>query len=175
MKYSNFHITVNYNVDSEAHIGAMRTAVEEMVEAPYLWWWLRQYNGHSQQAFAVDNQNLVDRVRLRAAFEHGGKQNHGLHVHILVEIAHTTMVQIGKQGVIAVFEQFVPNMTPNVHSRFVKGEGEDKDFILHYITKEVSLAQVARWLILLARFRGTSRKLERTRSFRQRLVGTIRK
>lgn len=137
MKYSNFHITVNFNVDREEHIAQMRTAVEEMVEAPFLWQWLKQYNGHAQVDFNDDTYHLVDRVRLRAAFEHGGQQNRGLHVHILVEVAHTTMVQVRKDGIEGIFRHFVPGMNPNVHSRFVRGQGEDKDFILHYISKEV--------------------------------------
>ncbi len=138
VKYSNFHVTVNYNIDSEDHIGEMRTAIEEMVDSPYLWWWLKQFDGTHQLQFEGAQRNLVDRVRLRAAFEHGGRQNHGLHVHILVEVAHSTMVQLSKDGIIAVFEHFVPGRRPNVHCRFVPGKGEDKDFILHYITKEVS-------------------------------------
>jgi hypothetical protein len=136
VKWSNFHITVNYNIDGEEHIEAMRRAVEAMPEHPYLWQWLKQYDGSSQIDFAGASKLEVDSVRLRAAFEHGGKQNHGLHVHIVVEIGHTTMVQISKHGVIDVFRAFLDENC-NVHCRFIKGSGEDKDFILRYITKEV--------------------------------------
>lgn len=136
MKYSNFHITVNFNVDSEAHVGRMRTAVEEMVESPYLWQWLKQYDGSGQIDFDEASKQLVDSVRLRVAFEHGGKFNHGLHMHIVCEVAHTTMVQVSKRGLCEVMEELV-GMPANVHCRFLRGSGEDKDFILHYITKEV--------------------------------------
>jgi len=137
MKYSNFHITVNFNVDDEAHIHAMRAAVEEMAAVPSLWRWLKQYTPNQTQVdFTQETQDDVHRVRLRAAFEHEGKHNKGLHVHILVEVTHTTMVQVSKDGVAGIFRDQV-HMTPNVHCRFVAGNGEDKDFILHYITKEV--------------------------------------
>jgi len=89
-----------------------------------------------QVDFTSQTSPLVQHVRLRAGFEHGGKQNHGLHVHILVEVTHTTMVQVSKAGVAEIFRQAC-HMTPNVHCRFLRGDGEDKDCILHYITKEV--------------------------------------
>jgi predicted SnoaL-like aldol condensation-catalyzing enzyme len=135
-KWSNFHVTVNLNVDDEAHIHAMRAAVEEMAEIPTLWRWLKQFNGEEQVDFTSQTSALVEHVRLRAAFEHGGKTNKGLHVHILIEVTHTTMVQVSKDGVAAIFRQAC-KMQPNVHCRFLRGTGEDKDVILKYITKEV--------------------------------------
>ena len=136
MKWSNFHITVNFNVDSEDHLPAMREAIESMVELPFVWWWIKQFDGSERIDFVGDQKQLVDTVRIRAVFEHKGKQNHGLHVHMVVEIGHDTMVQVDKEGVSEVFRQFV-NMQPNVHVRFVKGSGEDKDFILLYLSKEI--------------------------------------
>lgn len=114
----------------------MRRAVDEMVQAPYLWWWLKRYNGAEQVDFTYGDAELVETVRLRASFEHQGKVNHGLHVHILIEIGHRTMVQISKKGICDIFRHFV-GLNPNVNCRFVKGSGEDKDFILRYITKEI--------------------------------------
>lgn len=136
LKWSNFHITANFNVDSEDHIRELVNAVEEMVEHPYLWWWLKQYDGERRVDFDMVSKMDVQSVRLRAGVEHGGTQNHGLHVHILVEVAHRTMVQVDKEGIIDTLEHFV-GLKPNVHVRFVKGEGDDKDFILRYIQKEV--------------------------------------
>lgn len=136
MKWSNFHITVNYNIDGEEHIDQMRQAIENMAESPYLWQWLKHYNG-GKHDFSPENKLDVESVRIRAAFEHGGQQNHGLHAHILIEVGHRTMVQVEKQGVIDVFREVLPDNNPNIHIRFVRGDGEDKDFILHYITKEV--------------------------------------
>ncbi len=114
----------------------MRKAVESMAEAPAVWRWLRQYDGQAQLEFTPQTEDLVHHVRLRAAFEHEGKQNKGLHVHILIEVTHVTMVQVSKEGIAAIFRDAV-GATPNVHCRFVRGNGEDKDFILHYILKEV--------------------------------------
>ena len=135
-KWSNFHITVNFNKDDASLIYNMRAAVDALVELPYLWMWLKHYSGGQQVDFTDENSLDIERVRLRAAFEHKGVHNKGLHVHILVEIAHDTMVQISKFGLCEIFRKFV-NENPNVHGRFLKGSGEDKDFILQYITKEV--------------------------------------
>lgn len=136
LKYSNFHITVNFNKREHALVPSMRIATEAMVEGDYLWTWLKRYDGHQQVDFVGGDKLLVERVRLRAAFEERGEHNKGVHVHILVEVAHRTMVQVSKQGVELVFREFVGH-TPNVHCRFIRGSGDDKDFILHYITKEV--------------------------------------
>ncbi len=121
-------------------IGKMREAVEAMITPEWLWVWLKRYDGGEQCDFDITDMDLVHRVRLRAAFENEGKVNKGLHVHILIEIAHVTLVQLSKQGLVMVFSHFV-GMNPNVHCRFVKGSGEDKDFILHYLTKEVPTYQ----------------------------------
>jgi hypothetical protein len=136
LKWSNFHVTVNFNKKDPGLIVPMRAAVEAMVEAPYLWQWLKHYDGSSQLEFTRHTAPLVETVRLRAAFEEDGKTNHGLHVHIVIEIGHRTMVQISKYGLCEMFRQLVGE-NPNVHCRFVRGDGEDKDFILRYITKEV--------------------------------------
>lgn len=136
IKWSNFHVTVNFNVDAEDHIDRMRSAVEDMADREHLWTWLKQYNGRAQVDFTDHTKPLVERVRLRAAFEHGGTQNRGLHVHIVLEVAHRTMVQIDKQGLVRLFRDIV-GLAPNVHCRFIKGEGEDKDFCLRYLSKEV--------------------------------------
>ncbi len=114
----------------------MRLAIDSMLSPRYLWTWLKQYDGSSQVDFNRQTKPLVERVRFRAAFEHEGKHNKGLHVHIVIEIAHTTMVQISKYGICEMFREIV-KMNPNCHCRFLKGSGEDKDFILQYITKEV--------------------------------------
>ena len=136
VKFSNFHATINFNKDDEALIYAMREAVEAMVDEDHLFEWLRLYEDGQQKRFDDATMGDVKYVRLRAAFEHGGKHNRGLHVHILIEVEHDTMVQISKYGLCQIFRDYV-HENPNCHVRFVKGEGEDKDFILHYITKEV--------------------------------------
>lgn len=158
LKFSNWHLTVNFNVDSEDHIGQMREAVEEMVEDPWLWRWLKQYNHGQQVDFREATKPLVDRVRVRAAFEHGGAQNHGLHVHLVVEVAHDTLVQVNKLGLVQLFEHFV-HLNPNIHIRFMPGRGEDKDFILHYISKEVSYCTAQSPLSIFASTWSSSRSL----------------
>lgn len=139
VKYSNFHVTVNTNkANSYPLIVKFRQAIENgFCRDDTILKWLKQYDGSSQRDFKPSKfGKLVERVRVRAAFEIEGKQNRCLHCHILVEVAHTTMVQIDARAVEAFFNKRL-GITTNVHCRFVRGEGENKDFLLHYITKEV--------------------------------------
>ncbi len=139
VKYSNFHVTVNTNKpNSYPLIVKFKQAVENgLCRDDTILSWLKQYDGSSRVDFKKRNYSaLVERVRIRAAFEIEGKQNRCLHCHILVEVAHKTMVQIDARGVEAFFDKRL-GITTNVHCRFIPGVGEGKDFILHYITKEV--------------------------------------
>lgn len=137
VKWSNFHVTINFNKPDSSLLSVMAEAVEMMVTPEYLWKWLKRYDGEKQVDFDTFTAKYeVKRVRIRASFEHGGTRNKGLHVHLLIEIEHTTMVQISKDGIVQVMKDLVGH-TPNVHCRFVPGQGEDKNFLLHYITKEV--------------------------------------
>ncbi len=135
-KYSNFHVTVNWNSTDAARVHLIRAAVEALAEPRYLWTWLKQYDATQQVDFVGGEKLHVSHVRIRAAIEREGEHNHGVHVHFLIEVTHTTMVQISKRGLCDVVREFVGSC-PTCHVRFVKGSGEDKDFILHYITKEV--------------------------------------
>lgn len=140
-KYSNFHITVSPNV-ANIDLRAFRDAIDSMCEPPKnVWMWLRHYEDGEQKLFRGGNKRLVEAVRVRAAFEEKGQQNRTVHAHILVEVTHETRVQISKDGVQTLFALFLPHR-PMVHVRFLKGNSEDKDFILHYITKEVPTGPV---------------------------------
>lgn len=138
VKYSNFHITVNTNkTNSYPLIVKLRQAIENgFCRDEVMWTWLRQYHDGARSEFSKRNRGLVQRVRVRAAFEIEGKQNRCLHAHILVEVAHTTMVQIEAPAVQAFFDKRL-GISCNVHCRFIPGVGEGKDFILEYLTKEV--------------------------------------
>lgn len=130
-KYSNFHITVNTNKpNSYPLIVKFRQAIENgFCRDETILQWLKQYNGTSRVDFSRSKfGKLVERVRVRAAFEIEGKQNRCLHCHILVEVAHTTMVQVDARGVEAFFDKRL-GITTNVHCRFIPGTGEGKDFM----------------------------------------------
>lgn len=135
-RWSNWHVTVNTNKNQADLIYVMREAIELLPEPQYLWRWLKHYAHGRQEDFDEAEKAKVYSVRLRAAFENKGKQNKGLHVHILVEVAHSTSVQINKQGFLAVCRELL-GVPVNAQFRFLRGSGEDKDFILHYMTKEV--------------------------------------
>lgn len=136
VKWSNFHITVQTNSTNEDVIDALRDGCHTMTDGDNLWRWLKQYNGEQQVDFTDVTQGLVERVRLRVAFEHGGTRNPGVHAHIIVEVAHRTMVQVNVAGIRDIFRKAV-GAECHVWCRFLRGEGEDKDFCLRYITKEV--------------------------------------
>lgn len=136
VKYSNFHLTVNFNKNDPRLAPHIREAVETLVDDDVWPEWLMQYDGSNRVPFTAEDEYLVTCIRLRAALENKGMHNKGLHVHVLIEVTHDTMVQLDKQALINHFRRIV-GAQPNVHFRFVRGAGDDKDFILHYITKEV--------------------------------------
>lgn len=137
-KWSNFHITVNFNRRDYSLVPAIRDAIERMAVEPDIWRWLKRYDNDAKHQVEFEGGHCDDihRVRIRAAFEDQGEQNRGVHVHVLVEVYHSTLVQVDKRALIDLFEEIVGHR-PNVHCRFLRGDGESKDFILHYITKEV--------------------------------------
>ncbi len=137
-KWSNFHITVNFNKRDYSLVPAVRDAIERMAVDPDVWRWLKRYDNERKQQvdFEGGDQADIHRIRIRAAFEDQGEHNRGVHVHVLVEVYHSTLVQIDKRELIGLFEEVV-GAKPNVHCRFLRGDGESKDFILHYISKEV--------------------------------------
>jgi hypothetical protein len=134
MKWSNFHVTVNFNRRNPALVPLIKDAVDRMADEDVLWTWLKHFNGQSQVTFPEDCKFLVDRVRMRAGLESGGAQNGGNHVHILVEIAHETKVQLNKRAIERHMKNVV-GLEPNVLIQFLDSD-KDRDRILYYITKE---------------------------------------
>lgn len=135
-KWSNFHITVNFNKRDYSLVPVIREAIERMAVEPDVWRWLKHYHDGQQIDFEGGARHDIKRIRIRAVFEDQGTHNRGVHVHILVEVYHTTLVQINKSELVGLFQDIVGHR-PNIHCRFLRGDGESKDFILHYITKEV--------------------------------------
>ncbi len=138
LKWSNFHVTVNANAPEDAMgtVRDLRRGVENMVLAKYMWEWLKRFDGSQRVDMTSEYKFLVQRVRIRAALEQGGQTNKSVHVHMVIEVAHRTMVQIDKYGVQDIFQRTL-GWVPNVDVRFIQGRGEDKSYILKYITKEV--------------------------------------
>lgn len=137
--YSNWHIVVNTNGGNEAiQVGRLRSAVQEMALPDELWKWLVyfDYGSKTKRPFTADEKLLVERVRVRAAFEREGAGRRGLHLHMLLEVTHRTMVQIEAVPFRQLFSRYT-GRNPNVKIRFLRGDSSNKDFILHYITKEV--------------------------------------
>lgn len=136
---SNWHITVNFNDPDESLVDRIRSALEEIVTDAYLWRWLKHFVDGKQETFTPQDCYLVESVDLSCSFEQKGAHNKGVHVHCLLEVMHTTNVQIHKGEFCKVLYELV-GKTPNVHMRLLKGNSEDTNFILRYITKETAVA-----------------------------------
>lgn len=133
---SNWHITINFNTADEEIVVRFREAVEKLVDDEYLGRWLKHYVDGKQEDFEGEDWLLVDSVSLRAAFENKGAHNKGVHCHVLVEVLHQTQVQVSKKELCVLLHELV-GKNPNVNCRLLKGNSEDTNFILRYITKEV--------------------------------------
>jgi hypothetical protein len=139
LKWSNFHITVNPNAPASSTnmVQDLRYTAEQMVTSEYLWTWLRQYVNGSRIPFSPGEKHKVETVRQRCAIEQsdsGSNQSH--HLHIVLEIGHRTMVQIDINELKTLFQTFT-GYYPNIKVDFIKGSGENLQYILKYITKEV--------------------------------------
>lgn len=129
---------MNLNSSDRENIDALRQAVESLPSEDCRHLWLRGYDGTRQYELSeTDFEDHVDSIRLRAAIEREGPHNKGLHVHIVVEVAHDIMVQISKDGIVQVFRHFLPHCNPSIHCEFIRGQGDTKPFILKYLQKEV--------------------------------------
>lgn len=137
VKWSNFLITVNLNDAAGAgNMSGIIDAVHGMAESDWIWRWLKQYSGGARVDFSERDKSLVESVRMRVALEEGGTNNQSLHAHILLEVAHRTMVQVDYTGIKDVFAYYT-DANPNVNVKYIKGSGAERDYILKYITKEV--------------------------------------
>lgn len=167
MKWSNFLVTVNLNAsaaNSDAVVSELIDGVYGMASSEWLWEWLRKYENGSRVRFEGEDKQLVERVRLRVALEEGGTQNQSLHAHILVEVQHRTMVQVDYRGIKDVFTHYT-GANPNVNVKFIKGSGEERDYILKYITKEVPPRSSKRALNTISRvFDGTNANIYETQN-----------
>jgi hypothetical protein len=139
LKWSNFYITVNPNASANhpTMVQDLRYAADQMVQSDYLWTWLRQYVDRARIPFSPAERIKVETVRMRCAIEQsdsGSNQSH--HLHIVLEIGHRTMVQIDIAMLKELFQTFT-GVYPNIKVDFIKGSGENMQYILKYITKEV--------------------------------------
>lgn len=151
--WSNWHITVNANQREKSRADRLVTArilsdaVEEAVQNPrHLWYWLRYYKrGQGQIDFPPAEQAKVERVRARVSLEGAaGKGARSVHVHILIEVQHRTRVQIDEARFREVLVRETGFDNLNTKSRFVRGNGEDKEYLLRYLQKEGKPERVAR-------------------------------
>jgi len=143
-RWSNFHITINFNAGAAADVRRARAAIEDLSNHAYLWTWLRYYNGDHQMVFPHEDRDLVERLRWRVGFENNGEHNHNLHAHILLEIQHRTCIQLNKFAIKRALAD-LGFEGANVNVRFMKGNADDKDWILQYITKSMRENRPARF------------------------------
>jgi len=139
LKWSNFLVTLNTNSRSLETLDDLRNAIDIMPTYPYVWQWLYHVSpGGKKIAFDEATSQLVDRVRVRCAFESAGSTGN-VHAHCIIEVGHRTMVQIDAVGLREFFQEHLPiNVGFNLNNKFVPGK--DMEYTLQYITKESSAA-----------------------------------
>jgi hypothetical protein len=142
-KWSNFHITVMWNLnimetgEQGAFVRSLVPVMEHIFHKNNAHNWLHYFNKGERRPFSEDEvDRLVETVRGRIAVENQGEHNRSVHIHVLLEIGHTTSLQINYAAMKKQVEGFTYRKC-RLTGRFVPGEGEDKSFILQYITKEI--------------------------------------
>lgn len=139
--YSNWHITINANQPNKS----ARVVARELTEAinallrDNVYDWLRYFDADTNTQRPLDGNERAEvmRVRAQAALERGGDNNRSVHAHILLEVQHTTMLHVDYRVIRDIISAYTGNSV-NVSTRFAPGDGEDKNFLLHYISKEVA-------------------------------------
>lgn len=142
--WSNWSITINTNrherteAAREASARALADAVDDACTQPqYLWRWLKHFVGGEQIPFTAANSHWVQRIRARVALEVGpNARNRSVHCHILLEVQHVTRLQIDHFELKRIIEEITGWRGTNIQSRFVKGDGEDKEYLLRYLQKD---------------------------------------
>lgn len=142
--WSNWHITLNTNqrerTDEQRETNAriLSDAVDDACSKPeHLWRWLKHYVGGNRIDFTPENAGWVHRVRARVSLEVGpNAKNTSVHCHILLEVEHVTRVHIDHFEFKRIIEELTGWRGTNIKSRFVKGQGEDKEYLLRYIQKD---------------------------------------
>jgi len=138
LKWSNFHITINLNKGndrSDTLFYDLCDFCEDLVQTEWVFCWLKLYKDGRQQTFEGLDRYDVETVRARVSMESKGKRNKSLHAHLLLEVGHRTMVQVDYHAMTQLAKE-VFGEGVNIQGRFIRGEGDEKAFILHYITKE---------------------------------------
>lgn len=144
VKWSNFSITVNLNKSpdctSPEMIQQFAEWCEDMVSSDYLFLWLLQYDPETRSRHQFDDEEKprVKRIRQQVALEAEGQTNKSLHAHWLLEIAHTTLVQLDYHTL-----QNLCNtrfgIGSNVKGRFVPGDPSGKQFLIEYLWKTTDM------------------------------------
>ena len=142
--WSNWHITVNTNrherTDAERTETArvLADAFEDCVtESRIFYSWVKHFRDGGQDRFTRDTAGAISRVRARVALEQGPQaRNRSIHAHIILEIEHRTRLQINNRELLLRLEQLTGWYGMNISSRFVKGDGEDKEYLLRYLQKD---------------------------------------
>ena len=148
--WSNFLITITSNLPNTPAnrilcVNGGTAALQQMLTVPTLWTWLHVQNGNGAffRAFQPGEQQLVKWVRARTAFEFNGPRNPTPHVHVYMEICHTTNIQLNYGHLRTAIRAGLAGFTPaqragvNIDIRFVNPANPlDKNWTLHYLLKQ---------------------------------------
>jgi hypothetical protein len=151
--WSNWHITVNTNqherTDAEraANARVLADAVDDATTMQNLLFnWLMYYSpARAKERLTEEQQGAVVRIRNRVSLEEGpNAANRSVHCHWLIEVMHYTRIQVDMHALRDVLVDLTGFNGLNIRIRFVKGDGEDREYLLRYLQKDGVPARAAR-------------------------------
>lgn len=148
--WSNYLITINSNMENYAGsrarcAAAMEAAVAEILSAGRVWSWLYTVaaDGTRRRFAPGAERDLVKWIRARSALEAYGNRNRAPHMHLYLEICHTTNVAIEYRPLMIAIRQSLEGLSAaerravNIDIQFVPANTPaDKNFVLHYLVKQ---------------------------------------
>ena len=147
LKYSNFFVTVNLNEAgiSKTRVKDLADFCEMIMYSPHWQRWIQRATGKGSKLvrFTPAEYRDIKNIRARVGLEANGDTNKSLHAHIVVEITHDTMVRLNTEGLRQLCNEYLGSGA-NVHSRFIKGDGQGLEHILRYASKTCGEVDVER-------------------------------
>ena len=142
--WSNWHITINTNqhertaAQRQTNGRILADAVRDACEIPaVLWSWLRHFSNGNKIQFTPHMMGAVTRIRSRVSLEIGpDAANTSVHCHWLLEVEHRTRLQIDAVQLREQIEELTGFRGTHINIRFVKGAGDDKEYLLRYLQKD---------------------------------------
>lgn len=144
--WSNYLVTMNPNMQNTT--GNRMKAARAMVSAlqgalQNTWQWLHVRVGNRTRALYPAERHLIKWVRARPSLENQGQQNRSPHMHVFLEICHTTNISLDYNGLTGALKANLEGFSgqqvagTNVQIKYVDSrDPANKKWLLHYLLKE---------------------------------------